>query len=194
MPQGERWAKMVVNQPDQLKVKPLLNIKRDQPKPYLMVFPGAKYGPAKQWDANSYASIINMALNKGWEVGLYGTKDESEIGHEIAKSLKGNVPTYFGTHNLKALMDHIETLNNPICLANDSGAMHFLSACGVPTLGMYFSTSAKNTPPAFGKYKILEADIACRPCYKRTCPLEHYDCRKKITIRQVWDEITQLPH
>lgn len=189
-PQGERWVKLIDPTLTTLDVQPLLSIKKDPTlKPHLLLFPGAKYGPSKQWDDKSYSKIIELAFDSNWEVSLYGTKEEIDIGAKIQNNLEQKLNVNFGTHNLKALMDHIETISNPVCLANDSGAMHLMSACGVPTLGLYFSTSAQNTPPAFGDYKILEADISCRPCYKRTCPLEHYQCREKINTQMVWNQL-----
>ena len=131
-------------------------------------------------------------MNQNWQVSLVGTDDEVLIGHQIEKLSSKPVNMMFGTHNLKALMEHVEKLTNPIVLANDSGAMHLMSACGVPTLGLYFSTSAKNTPPAFGPYKIIEADIDCRPCYKRTCPFQHHNCRQKISPEMVWESLKYL--
>lgn len=193
LPQGERWVKLV--QPDlkDIQVDPLLNIRKDpQQQPHLLLFPGAKYGPAKQWTPESYADIANLALNKNWKVSLIGTEEEMIIGHLIYKFIEGPVEMMFGTHNLKKLLDYVEFCTNPVTLANDSGAMHLMSACGVPTLGLYFSTSSQNTPPAFGNYLIIESDIDCRPCYKRTCPFQHYDCRSKIQAEHVWFKLQEL--
>lgn len=195
LPQGERWVKLINPELQQVKVNPLLKIQKDpQQKPHLLLFPGAKYGPAKQWGAKAYAEIVSRALAENWKVSLIGTHEEMVIGHQIDQLVQGSVDMLFGTHNLNGLMEYIETCTNPITLANDSGAMHLMSACGVPTLGLYFSTSARNTPPAFGNYLVMEADINCRPCYKRTCPFQHYDCREKIETAQVWKNLLQLSH
>jgi heptosyltransferase-2 len=193
LPQGERWVKLVDPELKQIQVAPLLKIQKDsQLKPHLLLFPGAKYGPSKQWSATAYANIVNRALVNNWKVSLIGTQEEMVIGHQIDKLVDGEVDMLFGTHNLKALLELIETFINPVTLANDSGAMHLMSACGVPTLGLYFSTSAENTPPAFGNYHVIESEIDCRPCYKRTCPFQHYDCREKISSDQVWQQLLRL--
>jgi len=193
LPQAQRWLKLIDPKLDCMYVDPLLNIKTSvaQP-PHLLVFPGAKYGPAKQWDVESYATVIQSALTSQWKVSLLGTLAEIEIGHQIAQAINMPLELLFGTHDLKELLDYVETLDNPIALANDSGAMHLMSASGVPTLGLYFSTSALNTPPAFGTYRVLEADIPCRPCYKRSCPLHHYQCRTTLKSDSVWSNLVEL--
>ena len=193
LPQGERWIKLINPDLQNVDVDPLLKIKKNpQEKTHLLLFPGAKYGPSKQWNVEAYANIVNRALKSNWNVSLIGTQEEMVIGHQIDKLVEGSIEMLFGTHNLKGLLDYIETCTNPVTLANDSGAMHLMSASGVPTLGLYFSTSAQNTPPAFGHYQVIESEIDCRPCYKRTCPFQHYHCRDKIKTDHVWQNLVQI--
>ena len=83
-------------------------------------------------------------------------------------------------------------MKNPLVLANDSGAMHLMAATGIPTLGLYFSTSVANTPPAFGPAVTLEAEMVCRPCYARECPKGHYGCREKLTPELIFEQLIDL--
>ena len=181
LPQGERWFSLLKLEPLASKTPSLIQIHRTlNHLPQLLVFPGAKYGPAKQWDMASYAEFIRLCQQKGWEVILMGTPAEKEDTEKIQQYLEQPVKNLCGTLSLSALLDYVSTLSRPVVLANDSGAMHLLAACGVPTLGLYFSTSARNTPPAFGPYRVLEAQVPCRPCYARQCPYRHYECRAAL--------------
>jgi heptosyltransferase-2 len=61
-------------------------------------------------------------------------------------------------------------------LSNDSGLMHVAAALGRPIVALYGSTSADFTPPLADNVQLLAIDLACRPCFKRTCPLQHKRC------------------
>jgi heptosyltransferase II len=192
LPQGDRWFQLLG-----LKNKSttpfLIKSQNDvSAVPQLLVFPGAKYGPAKQWDVASYAEVISRCQAKGWDVILMGTPAEKADAAAIEQVLKQPVRNFCGQMDLLGLLDFLEGLSHPVVLANDSGAMHLLAACGIPTLGMYFSTSALNTPPAFGPFDYLEANVDCRPCYARTCPLKHYNCRSAIGPEMVVEKLESL--
>jgi heptosyltransferase II len=158
-------------------------------KPHLLLFPGAKYGPAKKWHAKSYANVINILIEENWNITIMGTADEIEDAEEITSLLvnSAKVENLCGKLKMNDLIDYFETKSNLIALANDSGAFHLLSACGVPSLGLYFSTSSNATPPAFGRFEFINADIACKPCFARECPHKHYNCRDTIHV----DDVTQ---
>ena len=192
LPQGERWLKAFDLGPiDEPPTWLDLDFSPNHP-PHLLVFPGAKYGPSKQWDAKAYAEVISQAIASGWKATLVGSPDEKKDADSILEHLETPIENWCGKYRLDDLLDAVAKLKRPLALANDSGAMHLMAACGLPTLGLYFSTSSANTPPAFGNVKILEADISCRPCYSRNCPKDHYDCRKKILADDVFKELSSL--
>lgn len=165
-------------------------------KKHLLIFPGAKYGPAKQWNLKDYAKVAELALKDGHRVSLMGTPAEKEDCLKILSMCEDSdaITDLSGTMNLQQMLDWLEQQENLFCLANDSGAFHLLSACGVPSIGMYFSTSDIATPPAYGPFKTVLADIPCRPCFKRTCPLGHYQCREKIIPTNVFKTLLSMNH
>ena len=63
--------------------------------------------------------------------------------------------------------------------------MHVADAVGTPMVAIFGPTDWIVTPP-FGKtYTIVRHEIECSPCLKRTCPLGHHDCMKKVGVGQV---------
>lgn len=192
LPQGERWQRAFDIGPEGETPTWLdLDMSSEQ-VPTLLVFPGAKYGPSKQWEAASYAEVMRLAKEEGWKVALVGSPDEAKDAEEIQKHLDFSVENWCGRYRLHELLDVVSELNRPLALANDSGAMHLMAACGLPTLGLYFSTSASKTPPAFGQVELVEAEISCRPCFARACPKNHYDCRKKIRPEEVFKKLATM--
>lgn len=159
--------------------------------PHLLIFPGAQYGLAKQWRVESYAGVADRAVCEGWQVTLCGTSADRELAQAIVdiSKAKGKIMTRTRDSDLEDLFLWLEGQPNLLGLCNDSGALHLLAACGIPALGLYLSTSADKTPPAFGRFKLVEAVIECRPCFRRECPYGHYACRDRVSSESVFETL-----
>jgi heptosyltransferase-2 len=72
-------------------------------------------------------------------------------------------------------------------LSNDSGAMHLAAALGVPVVAVFGPTDERATAPV-GDHAILTADVFCRPCMLRECPIDHR-CMKRIGADRVADAL-----
>ena len=75
-------------------------------------------------------------------------------------------------------------------VTNDSGAMHLAAALGVPVTAVFGSTDERETAPAGDGHAVLTADVFCRPCMLRECPIDHR-CMKQITPDRVFDAVTR---
>ena len=77
-------------------------------------------------------------------------------------------------------------------LTNDSGLMHVAAATGRPVVAVFGSSTPGYTPPLTAKAEILQTDIKCRPCFRRTCKYGHYKCLKDITPEMAEDALLKL--
>jgi heptosyltransferase-2 len=68
-------------------------------------------------------------------------------------------------------------------VSNDSGAMHLAAAVGVPVTAIFGPTREWATSP-LGPGRVLKADVFCRPCMLRECPIDHR-CMKRVTPETV---------
>ena len=155
--------------------------------------PGAEFGPAKKWPTSYYAQVAQYLLDKGHTVLLLGSSKDKESTYEI-QHLYHKHPLL---HNLAGQTDlyqaiHLLSSCNQV-ISNDSGLMHIACALNIPTLVIYGSTSDQFTPPLNHQAKsIYLKNLACRPCFKRQCPLGHMDCMNKLTPQTIIDALEQL--
>ena len=76
-------------------------------------------------------------------------------------------------------------------VANDSGAMHLAAAVGTRVIAVFGATNESKTAPlAAGAgapaASIVAADVWCRPCMLRECPIDHR-CMTAVSARMVYE-------
>lgn len=154
----------------------------------LALAPGAAYGEAKRWPTAYFRKIAEKWLKDGGEVAVIGTKAERKVAEELTRGLhRGGAFKLAGETTLLELC--LVLRRAKWCVANDSGVMHLSAILGGSGIAIFGSTDPTSTSPVSDKWKILYDRQPCSPCFKRECPLGHYDCLKKIEPEKVLDII-----
>lgn len=150
--------------------------------------PGAEYGPAKRWPAKHFASLAQLVATKQNPVWLLGSAKDAVVADEIVAASNGAALNLCGRSSLEQAIDLIASAH--CVVSNDSGLMHVAAALGRQLVALYGSSSPAYTPPLSPRAKIISKNLACSPCFKRECPLGHFDCLNGITPQQVATTIT----
>lgn len=163
----------------------------DEPtKPVLALCPGAAYGPAKRWPEEYFATLAAEKLSEGWDIWFFGSKQDEPVIENIRQSLDAPTTSYAGKIDLMQTIDLFSTVSSVV--SNDSGLMHLAAALDKPVVAIYGSTSPIFTPPLGLKAKVVQNKVSCSPCFKRTCPLEHFACMREVTPNKVSKALEEL--
>jgi heptosyltransferase-2 len=151
----------------------------DLPREYVVLCPGAEYGPAKRWPY-----FRELAESFALPVVLLGSAND----REAAQGIPGT--DLVGKTTLDEAIDVIAGASAVV--SNDSGLMHVAAALGRPQVALFGSSSPLNTPPLSAASRVLWLKVECSPCYQRTCPLGHFRCMREMTVEMVQKEIENL--
>ncbi len=140
-------------------------------------FPGAEYGPAKRWPARHWSALAGRLDRLGLRVVLFGSPKDRDFGQEIVTA-QSSILDLTGRTSIKDAIDLISAAR--FAVTNDSGLMHVAAAVGRKLVAIYGSTSPNDTPALSDATAFLSLGLPCSPCFKRTCPLGHFDCLEKL--------------
>ncbi len=116
-------------------------------KPVIGICPGAEYGPAKRWPAESFRKtmdLVSAKLDCKWVI--VGVAADQPIAAEIISGFPGDVEDLTGKTSLDGLVETLETLT--ALVTNDTGTMHLADFLGVPLVSIFGSTEPDLTDPA----------------------------------------------
>jgi heptosyltransferase-2 len=159
-------------------------------RPVAVFCPGAEYGPAKRWPASYFAEIAQRLQRQGYAVWLIGSAKDREVADKIVALGNPECRNLCGNTDLG---DAIALLScAQLVISNDSGLMHLAAALDRPMLALFGSSSPRFTPPLSGQAHVIKLEIKCSPCFKRECPLGHFNCMKQLTPNLVWEKLQRV--
>jgi len=174
-----------INTTNRQRIVDSLNL--DLNRPIVTFFPGAEYGPAKQWPLEHFKKLALELVAAGYQVWIIGGPQDKLYGKEIAGENSLHIYNLIEKTSLGDAIDLISL--SKIAVTNDSGLMHIAAAVGVHVEVIYGATTPDYTPPLTDRKTIHYLALDCSPCFQRECPLGHLNCLKKITPADVMKSI-----
>lgn len=161
-------------------------------RPILALCPGAEFGGAKRWPEHHYASVAREYLGRGWQVVLYGSKNDQPVTSAI-RAAAGDHDACIDLAGRTTLAEAVDMLSlSEAVISNDSGLMHVAAALSRPMVVIYGPTSPGFTPPLNDNAAMIVSDIDCAPCFTRECPLGHHRCMQDARPEQVTAKLDAL--
>lgn len=152
-------------------------------KPYLAVFPGAAYGPAKRWDPSSFASVIrDLVKEHSLEPVLMGGLGDAESCQAVAEAYGLDIRDLSGKTTTLDLAHWIAHARFVLC--HDSGPMHLAAFLHRPGVAIFGSTEPAWTGPLGNTVSVARHKVSCNPCFLKVCPLDRR-CMTRLTPEEV---------
>jgi lipopolysaccharide heptosyltransferase II len=149
--------------------------------PLVALAPGAAYGGAKRWPAESFAELARALASDGVRSVMIGSAADATTATDVARRFDG-VWSVVGRTDLPALAGVLA--NCCTLVTNDSGAMHLAAACGVRVTAVFGPTDERATRPLGDAHVVIVNPVWCRPCMLRECPLDHR-CLRGVAAAEV---------
>ena len=147
--------------------------------PPIVLAPGASFGTSKCWPAHSYGELADRFAERGRRVILVGGPGEHSRIDAVRVSMKSNPIVLDGVLDLGSLKALVRAAG--LLIANDAGARHIAAAFDIPSVVFFGPTSVSKTADNLDAIEVLETDHDCRPCYRRSCPIDHR-CLRSIAV------------
>jgi len=158
----------------------------------LCIAPGAQFGGAKRYPAESWAKVAHILSARGYDILALGTPAERDIAAQVLAACDG--PTYnsAGDTSLSECLQILRASRGLLC--NDSGLMHVAAGMGKSVVAVFGATDPERTAPSGGQVHLLYQPAHCSPCLQRECRVEGQPCMANIFPEQVAEAcLEELP-
>ncbi|MHC4561352.1 MAG: lipopolysaccharide heptosyltransferase II [Planctomycetota bacterium] len=177
--------------------KTLAAVNFDPSRPLVMFNPGGSYGPSKLWPAERYAAVADSLMhNRSAQIIINAAPGEGPIAQAVQTAMHEapliNLAHYVNSLSLlKSLLARTDVL-----VTNDTGARHIGAAMGCGVVTLFGSTDPNWTIINYSRERIIQADVPCAPCQKKTCPnplgKTYHQCMQEIDPAEVLTAVESL--
>jgi heptosyltransferase II len=182
---------------EQLAIRLWDQLRFQAERPLVVINSSGAWGAAKLWPADHVEQLARRLVdNHPWQVLLHCGPAEREAADAVASRINHSRVQSMGRADqlpiglTKAVMARAAAV-----VSTDSGPRHIAVALDRPVIGLFGPTD-----PAWTRtYNVPEMELglhmACRGCWKKSCPLEHNRCMRDLGIETVYGAVvTAISH
>lgn len=136
----------------------------------------------KLWVPDRFAKLADRLISEH-QARIYftgGSADRLMIDGIVRKMHHGAV-NLAGATSLMELAALYQEM--AMVITTDTGPMHIAAAVDTPVIALFGPTSEHRTGPYGERHHVVSTNLACRPCFKRTCAQFH--CMPSITVEDI---------
>lgn len=156
-------------------------------KKWIAINPGASW-TSKLWGAQRYAMLCDLLIEAAIPHVVVWGPGEEQIVEEIFEKA-GHKQLVAPPTTIKQLASLLE--RSSLYVGGDTGPMHMAVAMGTPVVGIFGPSDPERNGPYGEGHKVLQADIGCIKCWKRSCTTA-LKCMEKVSPQSVLDGIKEI--
>jgi heptosyltransferase-2 len=155
--------------------------------------PGAAFGAAKLWPAESFAALARrLADERGCGVLVLCGPAERDLANRIAALAGREAVRSLANSPVSIGLTKACVRRTALLVSTDSGPRHFAAAFGRPVVALFGPTHIAWTDTFYADEIQLQKRVPCGPCQQRTCPEGHHRCMVELTTDDVFRAATTL--
>lgn len=156
---------------------------------FVAVLPGARW-ETKRWPPRRFGELLGRLRAAGYPpCVLLGGPEDQPLSSSICGACPADVIDLIGRTSLRQLSALLAQANLVIC--HDSGPMHLAAALGRPLVAIFGPTDARRTGPYCRTARVVSLPLACSPCRRRRCPLQHHNCMQQLSADAVMQSVRE---
>lgn len=156
-------------------------------KKWVAINPGASW-TSKLWGGERYAKLCDLLSESQVPHVLVWGPGEEKIVEEICQ-MAGNKPLVAPPTTITQLACMLE--RSSLYVGGDTGPMHMAVAMGTAVVGIFGPSDPERNGPYGEGHKVLQADIDCIKCWKRSCP-KALECMESVSPQSVLEGIKEI--
>jgi heptosyltransferase-2 len=149
--------------------------------------PGAAFGAAKHWQTVYFADLARRLVDeRKCGVLILCGPGERDLARDIVRQAARLSVHALADHPLSLGLTKACIRRADLLITTDSGPRHFAAAFNRPVITLFGPTHIAWTETYYPKAVHLQKEVACGPCQRRVCPLDHR-CMKLLTPVEVFE-------
>jgi heptosyltransferase-2 len=154
--------------------------------------PGAAFGAAKYWPAESFAMLArDLVERRGSRVLVLCGPAERDLARRIVETAARPGVASIADEPLSLGLTKALVRRCALLVTTDSGPRHFAAALDRPVVSLFGPTHIAWTETYFAKAVHLQERVPCGPCQQRVCPTDHA-CMTRLTPEKVFAAAGEL--
>ncbi len=154
----------------------------------IIINPSARW-QTKRWPIKRYAELADAIYSElKIQTVLIGSKEDEDRVTELSSITNSKPINLCGKTSLLQLAALLKRAD--LLITNDSGPMHISTAVGTPVVALFGPTRPKRTGPYGDGHIVIQKDIPCIGCLKKSC--NDLRCMEAITINDVLSAVKRV--
>jgi len=160
----------------------------DVARPFGVLFLGSTW-ESRLWFPERFAAVADALDDRGLATVLVGGDDVVDLGREIVARARRAPLDLCGRSSLRESYGVLA--RGRVAVGPDSGPMHLAAAAGTPVVSLWGATTPARSAPWGSEDLVVVGRVACAPCYRRRCPVDHA-CMDDISVPRVVAQVDRV--